>query len=186
MSRIFLTSDTHFGHDREFIWKVRGFSSVEEMNEEYIKRWNEVVEPDDEVYHLGDFALGDLKNVEFLNRLNGKIHLVWGNHDTETRKAYILEHCPNVVESGYALMLHYRKYHFYMSHFPSVTSNLEKENLHQATLNLYGHTHQKTNFFNDMPFMYHVGVDSHNGYPILLDTIIEDMKAEVNKCVEML
>ena len=40
---IFLTSDMHFGHDREFIWKARGYSSVEEMNEDYIEKWNSIV-----------------------------------------------------------------------------------------------------------------------------------------------
>jgi hypothetical protein len=34
--------------------------------------------------------------------------------------------------------------------------------------------------------MYHVGVDSHNGYPVALENIIEDIKTEMNKCREML
>lgn len=50
------------------------------------------------------------------------------------------------------------------------------------TLNLYGHTHQTTNFYEDRPYMYHVGVDSHNGYPVLLDDIIEQMKIKVEEC----
>lgn len=56
--KIFLTSDLHFLHDREFIWKARGFNSVDEMNEETIRRFNEVVNPEDTVYILGDIALG--------------------------------------------------------------------------------------------------------------------------------
>ena len=54
------------------------------------------------------------------------------------------------------------------------------------TLNLYGHTHQTTNFYQDMPFMYHVGVDSHDGYPILLDDIIQQMKDKVEECKSFL
>ena len=50
---IFLTSDLHFNHDREFVWKVRGFTSVQEMNETIVKNWNSVVNPDDDVYVLG-------------------------------------------------------------------------------------------------------------------------------------
>ena len=49
---------TFVSHDREFIWKARGFNSVDEMNEETIRRFNEVVNPEDTVYILGDIALG--------------------------------------------------------------------------------------------------------------------------------
>ena len=34
--------------------------------------------------------------------------------------------------------------------------------------------------------MYHVGVDSHDGYPVLLDNVIEDIKTEMRKCEELL
>ena len=54
------------------------------------------------------------------------------------------------------------------------------------TLNLYGHTHQQTNFYQDMPFIYHVGLDSHNCTPVHIDQIIEDMKNKVDECKAML
>jgi len=83
MSNIWLISDTHFGHNKDFIWKARGFNSVEEMNNEIIKRWNNVVEPNDIVYHLGDIIMGDLNSgIEIINQLNGKIRLAIGNHDS--------------------------------------------------------------------------------------------------------
>jgi hypothetical protein len=34
--------------------------------------------------------------------------------------------------------------------------------------------------------MYHVGVDSHNGYPVSMDQVLEDIRAEMKKCEEML
>lgn len=68
-----------------------------------------------------------------------------------------------------------------MTHFPCMTGNLEKKSLKQCTCNLFGHTHQTTNFYNDLPFMYHVGVDSHDGYPVNLDIIIEQMNAKVRE-----
>ena len=40
MSNIFITSDLHFNHDKDFIWKERGFSNVNEMNEAIVKNWN--------------------------------------------------------------------------------------------------------------------------------------------------
>ena len=32
--------------------------------------------------------------------------------------------------------------------------------------------------------MYHVGVDSHNCYPVLLDTIIEDINQQAKECLK--
>lgn len=186
MSKIFLTSDTHFGHDREFIWKARGFNSVKEMNETIVQKWNDTVSAEDDVYILGDVILGDPDNIEYVKRLNGKLHIVLGNHDTANREKMYRE-SSNVVEvAEVGIRLKYKKHHFVLTHYPMMTGNLEKESLKQMSLNLYGHTHQVSNFFNDMPFMYHVGVDSHDCVPVLLDDVIEEMYAKVKECVAFL
>lgn len=182
LPQIWITSDLHFNHNREFIFKPRGFETVEEMNEAIVQRWNEKVSPYDEVYVLGDLMLGDSTiGIEYLKRLNGNIHIILGNHDTDTR-VNLYYSLSNVVEVTLAAKLNYKKHHFFMTHYPCLTGNLEKETLTQCTCNLYGHTHQKTNFYNDMPFMYHVGVDSHDCYPILLDDIIKEMHQKVEEC----
>ena len=49
-------------------------------------------------------------------------------------------------------------------------------------INLYGHTHQKSNFYMDNPTMYHVGVDSHNCYPVEINDIITDIKNQIDIC----
>ena len=78
---IYFTSDTHFGHASILNFCKRPFKDVDEMNEELIKRWNEVISKEDTVFHLGDFAFG---GVEIWNktlpRLNGHIVLILGNH----------------------------------------------------------------------------------------------------------
>ena len=79
-------------------------------------------------------------------RLNGQIKLIRGNHDTDKRWNEVYPTIPNVELVGWADIIHYRKYHFYLSHFPTLTGNLEKESLHQMTLNLFGHTHLKDKF----------------------------------------
>lgn len=189
MSKIFVSSDYHFNHDREFIWKARGFNSVDEMNETIIANHNSVITNEDDVYLLGDICLGGgvpgitAKNQALIERLNGRIHIILGNHDTPARQE-MYKMCKNVVDVKYADMIHYRGYHFYLSHFPTITSNLEKETLKQCTICLFGHTHQTNNFFMDMPFMYHVGVDSHGCVPVLLDDAIDDMKAKVKECLD--
>jgi len=90
MSNIWVISDTHFNHanilkftDSRTGLRVRPeFSSVEEMNETMIQRWNEVVRPGDKVYHLGDVFFGDKDAFKRLwPRLMGSKRLIVGNHD---------------------------------------------------------------------------------------------------------
>lgn len=190
MSKIYLTSDLHFNHNREFVWGARGFCCVQEMNEAIVEHWSSVVSDEDDVYVLGDLCLGgagmNSENQHLIEQLNGRIHIILGNHDTPAR-IEMYRFCKNVVEEPkYADMLHYRGYHFYMSHFPTMTANLEKESLKQCTINLHGHTHATNPFYQDIPFMFNVGCDAHNCTPILLDDAIEMMKSEVNKCKEQL
>ena len=44
---IYLTSDLHLGHDKDFIYKPRGFNSVDEANESIISNWNSIINEDD-------------------------------------------------------------------------------------------------------------------------------------------
>lgn len=75
-------SDTHFGHLNIIKYSNRPFKDVSHMNEVLIGNWNEVVAPNDTVYHLGDVALGDKSLWESVfSRLNGYKVLVVGNHD---------------------------------------------------------------------------------------------------------
>ena len=186
MGNIFATSDLHLGHDRAFVWGARGFKSIEEHDAEIIKRWNEVVTAEDDVYILGDLMLGDnAHGIQCLSQLNGKLHILTGNHCTAARQK-LYHTLENMVEfCGCATTIKYKKKQLYLSHYPTITSNMEA-NPHQAVFNLYGHTHQTTNFYNGQPFMYHVGVDSHNCYPVLLDDVITEIKNEIDACITAL
>lgn len=184
---IFFTSDLHFNHDRSFIYSPRGFPNVQEMNEAIVERFNSVVKPNDDLYILGDLCLGpDLEaNRVLLSRLNGNLHLTFGNHDTPRRNQMYSE-LPSLIEAKTVITMRYGGYNFYLSHYPTVTGNLNEKYLKQMVLNLYGHTHQNTNFYEDRPYMYHVGVDSHNCTPVSIDEVISNMKAKVNECIDLL
>lgn len=186
--RIFVTSDTHFGHDKEFLYGPRGFSSIEESDLEIMKRWNEVVGPDDVVYLLGDLMLNNnLNGLGCLAGLNGYIKIILGNHDTDTRiKLYhqLSEKTGGKIEVlGFADIIKYKKWRFYLSHHPTLTANYDdgEKTPRQHLINLFGHTHQKEKFYEGNPYMYHVGLDSHDCYPVLLDDVIQDILNEVNK-----
>ncbi len=81
--KIFFTSDLHFGHENVIRFDNRPFNTVEEMDEEMIKRWNAKVGKGDIVYVLGDFIWKAATNeaVSIIRRLNGQIILIKGNHD---------------------------------------------------------------------------------------------------------
>ena len=90
-SNLFFTSDTHFYHGNIIRFCNRPFKSVEMMNETIISNWNNTVGQDDIVFHLGDFCLGGSAEWnKILDRLNGKIYLIMGNHDLKNiRQGYI-------------------------------------------------------------------------------------------------
>lgn len=78
----FWTSDQHFGHANIIKYCERPFTDVQEMNESLVTRWNEVVAYDDEVWVLGDVAMGRIEDsLRLIHRLNGTKVLVAGNHD---------------------------------------------------------------------------------------------------------
>lgn len=80
-------SDLHFGHRNICRYSNRPFSSIEEMNEVLIQNWNRCVKPSDEIWHLGDFAFGSINfTKKILESLNGRINLIYGNHDGEIIK----------------------------------------------------------------------------------------------------
>ena len=88
--KTWFTSDTHFGHknivtyqpNRAADFGMRNAHDVVEMSERIIVRWNEIVNPEDTVYIVGDFAMGIVsETIEYARRLNGRKILIPGNHD---------------------------------------------------------------------------------------------------------
>jgi calcineurin-like phosphoesterase family protein len=133
MPNVFLTSDTHFGHVNICKFTnydgspVRPWDSVEEMDEEMVKRWNETVGPKDKVYHLGDVVI-NRKALATLDRLNGDKVLIKGNHDIFPLKDYV------------KYFRDIRAYHvmngMILSHIP-----VHKESIARFGTNIHGHTH---------------------------------------------
>ena len=186
MSNIFFTSDTHFNHNREFVYGPRGFKCVQEMNGALIKNWNETVGKDDDIYVLGDFFLGtdyDYIN-EVLDKLNGRIHLVVGNHDTPSKITWYTN-WNNIVEIADALRIRYKKREFFLCHYPVLTASLEQDPK-RAVINLFGHTHSKDKFYEDRPYMYNVAVDANNNRPVSIDEIVAAFNAKVEECIATL
>lgn len=175
---VYLTSDLHFCHNREFIYKPRGFDSIQTHDYVVAENWNSIVNVDDDVYVLGDIMLNDNQaGKKLLSSLKGKIHIIRGNHDTDERME-LYKKCWNVVEVENVIYPLIRNgYRFYLSHFPTmITENPNKKRIKDYLINLFGHTHQTEKFYKDIPWMYNVGLDAHNNYPIPIDNVIEDIQ----------
>jgi calcineurin-like phosphoesterase family protein len=135
MPNVFFISDTHFGHEKTCTTfknkdgtPLRPFSDAQEMDEEMVKRWNEVVRPEDKIYHLGDVTIKH-NNLPILDRLNGQKRLIRGNHDTASTKNYMRYfgeiYGVRVLEN------------FILSHIPLHVDSITK----RFNTNVHGHTH---------------------------------------------
>lgn len=165
---IFFTADTHFQHRNIIRHCSRPFDSVEEHDETLISNWNSVVSKRDIVYHLGDFGLAPPKKLYELSlRLNGRIHLLVGNHDRCT----IHKDCRNRFESIrelYTLKCQDKgvNYQFVLCHYALRTWNKS----HHGVPHLYGHSHGQLGFHENS---LDVGVDCNSYTPLSPKQILE-------------
>lgn len=174
---VYFTSDLHFGHDRIIYYDKRPFESIEQMDKELIKKWNNKVLPEDDVYILGDISW--YKNsitVEICNQLNGKKHLILGNHDSRLNQTVLnlfveVTSYKEIVINNKQLVLCHYPIHYYNNHY------------HGAIM-LYGHVHvseeeklvqqyrKELNSQNIPCQMYNVGCMLWNYEPVTLDEIL--------------
>ena len=169
--KIYIISDTHFNHKNIIDYCNRPFNDIE-MNNTIIDNWNKTVKKDDVVYHLGDFFLGskfDLKDI--VDKLNGTIYLIRGNHDRLTVKSYedcgikVLKNAPIIIDQ-YKIML---------SHRP-LPDNMIKN----GYINIHGHIHDKkiediydTNLYDKNKHI-NVSCDVLKFKPVLLEKLIKE------------
>ena len=167
--KVYFTSDTHFGHQNILQYAQRPFKNVTEMDELMIANWNQVVPADGTVYHLGDFCFGDAGKVaKIIERLNGNIVLIKGNHDRN------IEHNTQLFQEVYdqhALLIEGQR--ILLNHYPMLcyagTYSSSK-----PTWQLFGHIHLKAGGtgadFKRMdyclPYQYDVGTDLNDYAPI--------------------
>lgn len=168
---MFFISDTHFKHGNIIKYCNRPFSSVEEMDEAMIENWNEVVRPNDTVYHLGDFMFArgykaSEQIADYASRLNGKIHLILGNHDH-------LRDCLNskAFESINTLLkMRHDNQKIILCHYALRVWDCA----HHGAWHLYGHSHGTLPDIGGLTF--DVGVDRFNYKPVHFDVVRDIMR----------
>jgi calcineurin-like phosphoesterase family protein len=159
---VFFTSDTHFGHAGTLGLFRRPFASVRAMDDALVARWNETVGADDEVWHLGDFALGPglQRAAALLGALAGRKHLVAGNNDPPIVRdladwASVSDYSELTID-GRALVL---------CHYPFRSW----KGMAEGALNLHGHSHGR---LTPLPRQIDVGVDSWEFAPASLARLL--------------
>ena len=138
MSKIFLTSDNHFSHKNihRFCPNTRPDADWNVMDKKMILQWNSQVSQFDTVYLLGDvFFCNSVDAIKIMNRLNGKKHLIYGNHDKAIRSNATLR---GMFESE----AEYREIRFdghdlILFHYPIQEWN----KMHHGSIHCYGHIH---------------------------------------------
>jgi len=157
----FFTADQHFGHANIRTYCARPFASTQEMDEEIIKRHNEVVREDDTVIHAGDTTLKKSyqETMKYVSQLNGTNIFLIGSHDSWLKGSnhpYIWE---KMIEGVYIVVCHYAMRVWPRSHYGS--------------WQLYGHSHGK---LQPVGKQYDIGVDNNNFYPVSFEQLKEIMR----------
>lgn len=105
----FFTSDLHFGHRNIIDFCDRPYHSADEMDFALVDNWNAIVRSEDEVWVLGDLAMGKIEqSLEMASFLHGEKHLVPGNHDRcwNGGKKDWQKWVPLYEEAGFAIHAH--------------------------------------------------------------------------------
>jgi calcineurin-like phosphoesterase family protein len=179
---IYFTSDHHFGHANIIKYCDRPFDNVDHMDSEMIRRWNEVVQPNNTVYHLGDFTLEDKTFAQkYFAQLNGIINTLSNPWHHDKRWLPFGGYPVYRSKSGFGNVkvlgcMDVREYRINKSENPLIVlchyPLAEWDRKHYGAWHLHGHSHGKFIPGSGVA-MLDVGVDSHDFYPISLEQVTE-------------
>ncbi|MBX3313223.1 MAG: metallophosphoesterase [Actinobacteria bacterium] len=171
MARLF-TADLHLGHANVIRYCDRPFADVDEMDRALVAGWNAVVADDDEVWVLGDLAMGPLAHsLEVAAELQGRKHLVIGNHDRpfHGKKVDEYEAAGFELHHGTVELVLPGGVVVHACHFPYVGDSgdldrhVEDRPIDDGGWLLHGHVHEK---WRQRGRMVNVGVDAWGGRPV--------------------
>ena len=168
----YYVADTHFGDERIIGLCNRPFCSIEDMTNTIVEKWNSVVDDNDHVYVVGDYACGDISNLEEItNALHGHIHLIPGNHDMEwihsekaPQSVDVMSVIETVIDDGVEVVL---------CHYPLCSY----EGSLRGAVHVYGHVHNNFNAPNYsllkyLKNSYNAGVDVNGFVPKTLEQLM--------------
>lgn len=179
--RVLFTSDTHYGHTKEFLWGPRNFRDYEEHDRCITDdiRHLTLAGQENILFHLGDIAVGEHYEEEarrylpWLMQDIDKMYHIIGNHDSDNKIALYKEILGDKYEClGYGEIVAFHKWRFRLSHEPVIVNNFEPES---KKFCLCGHSHTQ-DAFKDIQFgCYHCELDAHDNFPVTIQHIINEL-----------
>lgn len=190
MGQTWLMSDTHFGHGK--VSGLRGFETTDEHDAAIVRNWNRMVQPSDDVWILGDLALGSWREaVQLVAGLPGTKHLVLGNHDrghpiNRNAHSYLRDYLTAFETVQTMACLRYGGRRILLSHFPydgegsrDIADRATQWRLRdEGALLLHGHTHSDQRFStsaNGSPQVC-VGLEAWKLRPVALAEAIAEVR----------
>lgn len=179
-----IISDTHFNHMKMCDYCTR----PSDFNQKIVRHWQKMIAPEDLVYHLGDFYLGNRGGfANYVNMLPGVKILIKGNHDREKDDWYLNRGFAAVLNFAAVIsrvnMSRNKECFLYMrvllSHRPIAIPEFKK----YKTVNIHGHFHNHTMkqcaIEEDVikiltPDHYLFSLEWTNYQPVLLNRAIQD------------
>ncbi|HTN99244.1 MAG TPA: hypothetical protein VL068_01110, partial [Microthrixaceae bacterium] len=183
------TSDLHLGHNNIIRYCARPFSSVDEMDEALVQRWNETVADEDRIWVLGDFALGDIgASLALTSTLRGRKILLAGNHDRcwagtgkkthEWTERYLEAGFDEVLQGEQTMSIVGEQVR--LCHFPYEGDSHDHDRfvgnrpIDDGGWLLHGHVHER---WRQRQRMINVGVDVNDFCPVSIDEIAQMIAA---------
>lgn len=156
--KVLFTSDLHLLHRNIIDFCNRPYESIEEMSEGIIKNWNEQVDRNQTVFVLGDVTWGNVQVTnDILNKLNGKIVLIRGNHDSD-RVCKLFDDVHDMLGLNVTNFNNGVSKYVHMCHYPL----LEWDGFRKDSWHLHGHLHSSNDNRLTGERRLDVGLDGNN------------------------
>lgn len=184
--RKWFTADNHFGHFNIIKYCKRPFKSLDEMNNIMIRKWNERVDPNDTVFHLGDLCFkggiegGKLPAKKYLEELNGNKIFIRGNHDNNNSNKTNIENI-SIFIGGFKILLMHKpldifRFREYINYHDFVFCGHVHEIWEIKLPEEYSHEKES----NTIPLI-NVGVDVWDFMPISFEDIFRRYQKKIRK-----
>ena len=142
------------------------------MTEHIISHWNSIVQPDDEVWIVGDVSMGNPDKMHGnISRLAGRKHLLEGNHDKKIMRDPELMRLFETINVSVTMDINGTPVR--MQHHPIPVWDGKES----GTVFLHGHLHS-TNPEVLTRRKYDVGIDGHPNFSLY---ILDELIAELTK-----
>lgn len=168
----FVISDTHFNHANIGVYcsRPKGWQDL------IIDNWNNIVNKNDKIIHLGDFGFNGKRRIkDIFDSLNGEKYLIRGNHDLRMGGLKWWDDVGfTVLDEPYHFIIKtiISNIDIYLSHRPLLDIKFPDKCFH-----IFGHWHNKSPFtwYSNNIYYVNMSVENINYTPLSIINILRDV-----------